>query len=300
VRLNLAILILVGTLAGCAGASSSASAAAVAAVASVPAASPQAVTASPRAETPTPRPAATPDPNAIAGFFDVGGGRTLYLTCTGIGTPTIFLESGDESEISQWRLVAPALERETRTCAYERAGVGRSAAATGCRQLDDILGDLEALLKAAGVKGPFVLVGTSGGGFLMSAFAARHPDDVAGLVLVETPKAITILSPELKALIACDAPTNIERRDYVAVEHDVWDNVKRIGDFPMTIISNDYGAAAPPNDDAQTNVPDQRGWLVISPNSKQIVVTSGHDLPENEPDLVVREILAVLEAARRE
>ena len=156
------------------------------------------------------------------------------------------------------------------------------------------------MLKAAGVKGPFVLVGTSGGGYLMSAFAARHPDDVAGLVLVETPKAITILSPELKALIACDAPTNIERRDYVAVEHAVWDNVKRIGDFPMTIISNDYGAAAPPNDDAQTNVPDQRGWLVISPNSKQVVVTSGHDVPENEPDLVIREILTVLEAARRE
>ena len=295
---NLAILILIFVVAGCAGTSSSASAAAEAAAPSASASASEA-TPSPSA-TPSPRPATTPDPNAIAGFFDIGGGRSLYLTCTGSGSPTIFLENGDESDISQWRLVAPALERETRTCAYERAGVGRSTPATGCRQLDDILGDLEALLKAAGVKGPFVLVGTSGGGFLMSAFAARHPDEVAGLVLVETPKAITILSPELKALIACDAPTNIERRDYVAVEHAVWDHVKRIGDFPMTIISNDYGAAAPPNDDAQTNVPDQRGWLVISPNSKQIVVTSGHDVPGNEPDLVIREILSVLEAARRE
>jgi hypothetical protein len=66
----------------------------------------------------------------------------------------------------------------------------------------------------------------------------------------------------------------------------------------MTIISNDYGAAAPPNDDTQTNVVDQRGWLVLSPNSKQVVVTSGHNVAENQPGLVIGEILAVLKAAR--
>ncbi len=277
------------------------------------------VTAAPSATTPAtaqptataaPTPVAAPvsstsvDPSAsaagavIAQSFDIGGGRTLFLTCEGTGSPTIFLESGDESDISQWRLVMPSLARETRTCAYERAGNGRSPSAEGCRQLDDLLGDTEALLAAANIKGPFVLVGTSGGGFLMSGFAARHPADVAGLVLVETPKAITIMPPGLKELIACDAPTNIERRDYAAVEHAVWDNRKEIGDFPMTIISNDYGVAAPPNDDAQTNVPDQKGWLVLSPNSKQIVVTTGHNVPEDQPDLVVREILAVLKAAQ--
>ncbi len=64
----------------------------------------------------------------------------------------------------------------------------------------------------------------------------------------------------------------------------------------MTIISNDYGPSSPPGDEA-TNVPDQRGWLVLSPNWKQVVVTSGHSVAENEPDLVVEEIL-VLDAAR--
>lgn len=260
---------------------------------------------------PTPTPVPTTQPTSsvlaaataaaadiIARSFDIGDGRTLFMTCEGSGSPTILLESGDELDISQWRLVRPSLARETRTCAYERAGIGRSVKAEGCRELDDLLADLEALLNVAKVKGPFLLVGTSGGGFLMSALAARHPADVAGLVLVETPKAITILTPELKALIACDAPTNIERRDYVKVEHAVWDNRARIGDFPMTIISNDYGPAAPPNDDIATNVPDQKGWLVLSPNSKQIVVTTGHNVPGDQPDLVIREILAVLEAAR--
>jgi pimeloyl-ACP methyl ester carboxylesterase len=290
----LAMGVVIGVVAACGGAASSAPV--------VPAASPALATSSaPVAPSSSPAlsAAASADAGIIAGLFDIGGGRTLNLFCKGTGSPTILLEAGDESPLSEWHLVMPALARETRTCAYDRAGVGKSVAATGCRELGDLLGDLEALLTVAKIDGPYLLVGTSGGGFLMAGLAARHPADVRGLVLVETPKAITIMSPQLKADIACDAPNNVERRDYATVEHAAWDPRKKLGDFPMTIISNDYGAAAPPNDDAQTNVPDQRGWLVLSPNSKQVVVTTGHNVPEDQPDLVIREILAVLEVARR-
>ena len=127
----------------------------------------------------------------------------------------------------------------------------------------------------------------------MAGFAARHPDEVAGLVLVETPKAITILPPEVAAEIACDSSGNIEHRDYYAVEHDVWDNRTEIGDFPMTIISNDPTGQDPQGDEI-TNVQDQRGWLVLSPQATQVVVTSGHDVPINEPDVVVEVVLSVL------
>ena len=242
---------------------------------------------------PTPTPDPTPDLNEISAMFDIGGGRELYLQCAGNGSPTILLEAGDES--GSWWDIAPELIQQTRTCAYDRAGNGRSVDAAGCRQLADLLGDLEALLEVAEVDPPYLLVGGSGGGYLMASLAARRPTDVAGLVLVETPKAITIMSPELEAAISCDAPNNVEHRDYYAIEHAVWDNRALIGDFPMTIISNDYGDSAPPGDE-ETNVEDQRGWLVLSPNSKQVVVTSGHLV---EPGLVVDEILAVLEAAQQ-
>ena len=106
----------------------------------------------------------------------------------------ILLEAGDESGVEEWTPVFESLADQTRTCAYDRAGIGRSIEATGCRGVDELLGDLEALLAAADLAGPYLLVGASGGGFLMAGFAARHPDDVAGLVLVETPKAITISS----------------------------------------------------------------------------------------------------------
>lgn len=210
------------------------------------------------------------------------------------------MEAGDQSDLSQWRNVAPVLEDETRVCRYDRAGIGRSSDATGCRQMDDLLGDLEALLAEAGVDAPFVLVGTSGGGFLMVGYAMRHPDQVEGIVLVETPKALTAeLYPEVLPHIACDAPENIERRDYLTVEHEAWDNRTEIGDFPMTVISNDWGDQFPEGTDESTNVEDQREWLVLtSAEGRQVVVTSGHDVANVQPNLVVDEILAVLEAAR--
>ena len=236
-------------------------------------------------------------PAAETGSVDIGGGRQLHLNCTGSGSPTVILEAGDEDSGSAWAQVQPQIAEETRTCSYDRAGTGSSSPATGCRQLDDILDDLEALLDTAGIEPPYVLVGASGGGFLSAGFAARHPDDVAGLVLLETPQAITHLPPGLEEEIACDNPTNTERRDYVAVEHAAWDNRARLGDFPMRVVSNDYGAAVGKGDEA-TNVEDQRGWLVLSPNAKQVVIDSGHDVVFAEPDLVVRQIREVLARAK--
>ena len=231
--------------------------------------------------------------------YDIGEGRTLYLRCAGEGSPLILLEAGDERGVDKWFQMFDALASQTRTCAYDRAGIGRSSEAVGCRGLDDILDDLDALIGAAGLDGPYLLVGASGGGFLMAGLAARHPGEVAGLVLLETPKGapVSTLPPEVVEAIACDSPTNIERRDYAGIEQAAWDARAQIGEFPMTIVSNDSGPDAPAGE--QTNVADQRGWLVLSPSSKQVIVTSGHDVVQNEPELVEAEILAVLAATRR-
>jgi pimeloyl-ACP methyl ester carboxylesterase len=244
-------------------------------------------------EASSPAPSSTKD-SPVAQTFDIGAGRQLYVECRGSGSPTVLLEAGDESGTDEWSRVAPKLESTARVCSYDRAGVGKSVAATGCRGIDDIVGDLEALLKAASVAGPYVLVGASGGGFLMAEYASRHPADVAGIVLVETPKAITILPPGLKEAIACTAPMNIEHRDYYSVEHAAWDDRAAIGSFPMTVISYDWGTHAPPGGDEQTNVADQRGWLVLSPKATQVVVTSGHDVANNEPDVVIQSIFKVI------
>jgi pimeloyl-ACP methyl ester carboxylesterase len=253
------------------------------------------------ARSPSPTTSATPaDPyHARAELLDIGGGHHVYMECAGVGTPTVLLESGDESDNTQWRQVFPTLVDHTRVCRYDRLGTGASDPATGCRQVADLRGVLEAALRVIGEKGPYVLVGTSGGGYLMAGFAYAHPPLVRGVVLVETPHAIVLSEApaELRAQLRCDAPTNVERRDYARVENDVWSHRHRVGDLPMTVISNDYRGAGE-NAEQRTNVAGQKGWLVLSPQAHQVVVTTGHNVPENEPAVVIREILRILAAAR--
>jgi len=118
-------------------------------------------------------------------------------------------------------------------------------------------------------------------------------------VTVELKDGLRRVYPEVIPTIACDAPGNFEHRDYLAVEHAAWDNRHRVGGFPLTILTNDWGNAVAPNE--ATNVQDQRGWFdLTSQKGRQVVVTSGHGIASNEPELVINEITAVLAAARAE
>ena len=253
-------------------------------------------TSSPSAVTPSAAPAATYD---VPGLVDIGDGRQVYAHCSGEGSPTVVLESGDESDQFQWSSVLPEVARHTRVCAYDRLGNGSSDPATGCRRTEQLLADLDAMLAAVDAEPPYVLVGTSGGGFIMTSYAYEHPEDTAGIVLAETPHAIIPAEapPELLDDLDCRSAGNQEHRDYVSVERWAWEHRHRIGRIPMTVISNDYGETYE-NEEQRTNVRGQRGWLVLSPLAKQVVVTSGHDVPELEWGLTVREVLRVVDAAR--
>lgn len=96
---------------------------------------------------------------------------------------------------------------------------------------------------------------------------------------------------------AWDNPANVENRDYLQVEKDAWAARRRIGDIPVTIVSVDYGETAE-FEAERRNVEDQKGWLVLSPRAKQIVVDTGHAVEEEDPELVIEVILEVVEAAR--
>ena len=232
----------------------------------------------------------------LSGTFPVADGRQLNLDCVGEGSPTVILESGDDSGIEEWGLIRSDLSEMTRTCAYDRGGIGRSDPVTGCRQLDDLTADLEQLLDAAAVPTPYVLVAGSGGGFIAAGFAQDHASEIAGMVFLDVPMAFLDPPPEVVEETACDNPGNRERRDYLQVEADAWNSRSEIGAIPVTIISNDPGPDAPPEE--QNNVPAQQGWFVLSPQAEQVVIDSGHDVATNEPELVVAEVTEVVQAAR--
>jgi pimeloyl-ACP methyl ester carboxylesterase len=127
-------------------------------------------------------------------LIDVGGHR-LHLRCTGAATPTVVLEPGAGEMSSNLGWIAPAVARDTRVCVYDRAGRGWSEPAATAQDGAQIATDLHALLQRGHVPGPYVLAGHSFGGLYVLTFAARYPDEVAGMVLVDSTAPASAADP---------------------------------------------------------------------------------------------------------
>jgi pimeloyl-ACP methyl ester carboxylesterase len=138
--------------------------------------------------------AAYPMPGQL---IDVGG-RRLHLYCTGSGSPTVVLEPGlgEASSVMGW--ITPAVAHDTRVCVYDRAGRGWSEPADGPMDGAQTAADLHTLLDRAHVPGPYVLAGHSFGGLYILTFAANYPDQVAGMVLLDSTAPASAPGPPTK------------------------------------------------------------------------------------------------------
>jgi pimeloyl-ACP methyl ester carboxylesterase len=117
-------------------------------------------------------------------LYDVGGYR-LHLDCTGSGGPTVVLFNGLGLTSANWARVVPEVARSARVCAYDRAGQGWSEDAPQPMGGYQAAADLHTVLERAGEEGPYVLVGHSIGGDHAMIYAARYPEQVAGMVLLD-------------------------------------------------------------------------------------------------------------------
>jgi pimeloyl-ACP methyl ester carboxylesterase len=132
------------------------------------------------------------------------GTHRLHIRCEGDGAPSVIFDAALGGSSLSWTLVQPAVARVTRACSYDRAGFGWSDAGPLPRTAGRIADELHTLLRAAAVPTPYVLVGHSYGGLVMRVYAARHPDEIAALVLIEPaiPEEWLHPSEERQALIA--------------------------------------------------------------------------------------------------
>jgi pimeloyl-ACP methyl ester carboxylesterase len=278
----------------------------------------------------------------FAGLIDIGGGRRMYLECRGSGSPAVVLVAGLKGSAEDWniaqRSMPPVFARVaefTRVCAYDRPGTpvgdkrSRSDPVPQPTTAKDAVADLHALLSAAGVSGPYVLVGHSYGGLVVRLYASTYPRDVSGLVLVDalaeglrdaqTPEQWGIQ----KKLMEGDIRESLAL--YPALERidpdRSFDEVRAappLRPIPLVVLSADRAwgpqipsmiaagvlpAGVPPDfgyvtDAAQKQAQAKLAELV--PNAKHIDNTnSGHEIHKEAPQLVIDAVREVVEAVRR-
>ncbi len=134
----------------------------------------------------------------FAGSVDIGGGRKMYLKCSGRGSPTAVLVGGLRASVDDWDIsdkskptVFTGVAKFTRVCVCDRPGTpigdkpSRSDPVPQPTTAKDAIADLHALLSAAGEAGPYVLVGHSYGGLIVRLYASTYPKEVSGLVLID-------------------------------------------------------------------------------------------------------------------
>jgi pimeloyl-ACP methyl ester carboxylesterase len=132
-------------------------------------------------------------------LFDVGG-YSMHIHCIGQGIPAVILDSGLGDSYLSYHKVQPQIEQFARVCSYDRAGIGYSDSSSKSRTSKIMAEELQALLRAAGIAPPYILVGHSLGGYTVRLYASLYPSQVVGMALIDAshPDQENRFSPELK------------------------------------------------------------------------------------------------------
>jgi pimeloyl-ACP methyl ester carboxylesterase len=247
-----------------------------------------------------PSPAASPAPaeELTIEAVDVGG-YELYLQCLGDGSPVVVLEAGlGASGTSGWFQFQEQFDGLTRTCTYDRAGLGlsdarpgRLGAPTGAQMAQE----LHALLEGAGEPPPYVLVGHSYGGMVVRLFAAAFPDEVAGMVLEDSSQedevdAYRKVPAGREPWVDGDARIDIE-----ATEAALRD-APTLGELPLVVVT--AGIYEDVLDPAFAMRMQERLARLSSNIVHVIAKRSGHFVHDHNPPLMAQAIASVLEAVR--
>ncbi len=179
----------------------------------------------PAAQAQTPQPA-VPDPAYLdyavsdqAAILE--GGRRIQLACLGEGSPTVILSAGLGDWGATWRPVHRSIAASTRVCSWDRAGFGLSDPSLEAQTTDVTAADLGAALTAAGIEGPYVMVGHSMGAYETLLFTDRNPDRVVGLVFVDGASPgqdarFDEAAPDLEAVADADYDSRVARLERCA------------------------------------------------------------------------------------
>lgn len=236
----------------------------------------------------------------------VVAGKQVELVIAGSGEPTVVFENGLGGSLDWWAKVIPAVSRETRVFAYNRPGTGASEMVEAPRDGDHIVEDLRRVLRAEGIAPPYLLVGHSVGGLYMQLFARRHPQEVAGLVLVDSthPKQLEGAGGRENwpawAKLAFAALTSGAAKEEMAAIPATGAELLALPPLrgkPVIVLS-----ASGPMKETSALARDANAKRVdvvrLNPGARQVWVDSGHGIPLEKPEAVIEAIEDVLSVVR--
>jgi pimeloyl-ACP methyl ester carboxylesterase len=238
---------------------------------------------------------------AIDARFDVGG-HELHLACRGAGSPTLVYLHGLGGDSSDALPIYAPLTNRIRVCVYDRLNAGKSGSDAGRHTGADSLRDLHALLEAADVRGPYLLVGFSFGGLLATMYAGTYPDQVKGILMLDaslpTDAEVDRLVPAAdRPQVIAEAEGNQERVQFYRTLDQAKALLKRVPDVPVT-----YMAAEPVDLPTTWPVEKMRAFILAKqtefvdrfPQGRLVRVRSSHDIDLEMPDRVLQEIERIL------
>ena len=249
---------------------------------------------------------AVPAVEEIEGLFDVGD-YSLYLECRGSGEPTVVYLHGYIGDVmsggrnNSGRIPSLLYDR-VRVCKYDRVNVGKSEKTDETQTGLDAVRDLNALLAAADVPGPYVLLGASFGGIIAYEYAFEHPDDVAGMVLLDPALAgdyrILDLIPEDERAEIEEGIGVVERLDDPETTREAERLAGPAPAIPVTMLSSEVLELPPtwPAEDVTQLVRDLQQRMVdqFSPG-ELILVDSPHFMEQAIPERVAQEVERILD-----
>jgi pimeloyl-ACP methyl ester carboxylesterase len=290
--------------------------------------------------------AASPAAPAVAAEGDVArlvdiGGRSLYLECRGSGSPTVILEAGFRTRADVWTddlmqpeaprtMVFPGVATFTRVCSYDRPGTStvvddtlrpsRSDPVSMPRTARDSVHDLHALLQAAKVPGPYVLVGHSYGGMLGRLYASTYPSEIVGMILIDAfsegleDQMTTVQWTAYEELFqpvpdALAGYEDLEFTDLDASTSQVREAtaVSPLRPIPLVVLSRGQVMAMPADlPGGLTGEGLEEAWTVeqdrlatLLPDARHVIAhESGHYIQIQQPELVIEAACEVVAAVR--
>jgi pimeloyl-ACP methyl ester carboxylesterase len=246
--------------------------------------------------------------------IDVGGYK-LFVSESGTEAPTVVFEAGLGESSETWNDVRPAIATFAHTVAYDRAGLGKSENSTNPKTVEAISQELHAMLRAAHLSPPYVLVGHSLGGAIIQVYAHEFPNEIAGLVFVD-PEDGRLLDrlhshmteadwasrqKMLDQMMAQATKAQAAELEGTKVSGDIVSKALPLPDVPTIVLTGTLKDPGFPGNPLEQDLKLQlhQELLASFPRGKQVLApNSRHYIQNDQPNLVIDAVREVVERSR--